>query len=109
MEPTELIIRLIETLRQQIEIREFVIKALASGFVVLATVIASFFFIYRKDKKRSDDRFYVLHNDLIRVIEDDTRAKAELREAIKNNTLVVREFPGLIKDTIITTIKLAMK
>lgn len=109
MEVTELITRLIEQLREQIEVREFVIKALASGFVFMATVIGSFFFIYRKDKRKSDERFYIMHNDLIKVMESDTRAKAELKHAIENNSMVIREFPGLIKDTIITTIKLAMK
>lgn len=109
MEVTELITRLIEQLREQIEVREIVIKALASGFVFLATVIGSFFFIYRKDKRKSDERFYIMHNDLIRAVNNNTESNIIIRNAIDNNNTIIKEFPAIMKDTIITTIKLAMK
>lgn len=109
MEAVDLIKSLIAQLNEQIATREMVIKAMASGFVFMALTIGSFFFIYRKDKRKSDDRFFQMHNDLIIMMAKDTEAKIELRKSIENNTKVIEQFPSLIKDTISTTIKLAMK
>lgn len=105
MEVTELITRLIEQLREQIEVREFVIKAMASGYAFLCTVIGSFFFIYRKDKKISDDKFNELTKDLTQVIKENTKSNVELRSSIDINTKAVDNLPGVI----MTSIKLAMK
>jgi hypothetical protein len=121
MEVTELITRLIEQLREQIEvlkgqieIRELVIRALASGFVFLATVIGMFFHIYRKDRRKSDERFYAMHNDMIVSMNNNTESNISIRNAldglgktVENNSLIIKEFPMMMKDTIYNTINLA--
>lgn len=116
MEVTELITRLIEQLREQIEVREFVIKSMATGFVFLATAIGAFFFIYRKDRRKSDERFYIMHNDMITSMNNNTQSNISIRNAldglgktVENNSQIIKEFPTIMKDTIYNAINLAAK
>lgn len=116
MEVTELITRLIVQLREQIEIREVVIKALVSGIVLLVTAIGAFFFIYRKDRRKSDDRFYIMHNDMITSMNNNTQSNISIRNAleglgktVENNSQIIKEFPAIMKDSIYTTLNLARK
>lgn len=109
MEVTEFVQQYILELRNGIAQREEVIKYLVGGLISLATLIGSFFFIYRKDKKKSDDRFLEMSKELMQVLRDETEAKTALKITIQENTTVTRELPKMIQDTIITAIKLATK
>lgn len=109
MEVTELVQRYILELQDNIVQLKDVIRYLVSGLVSLACLLGTFFFIYRKDKKQSDDRFFEMSKEWMEVIRNETEAKIELKKTIEENTMVTRQLPLMIKDTILTSIKLATK
>lgn len=109
MEVTELVQRYIVELQDNIIQLKDVIRYLVSGLISLACLLGTFFFIYRKDKKQSDDRFLDMSKELMNVIRGETEAKTELKNTIEENTRVTRELPRMIQDTILTAIKLATK
>lgn len=83
------------------------IKYLVSAICFVVAGIVAFFFYYRKDRKTTEIKFEKMHGETLQVMKEDIAAKIAIKNALENNTAVIKEFPGIMKDTIITTIRLA--
>lgn len=116
MEANDLIQQIITQLNGQIETREMVIKTLVGAMVFLCTVIGTFFIIYQKEKHKSDEMFKKMNTDFLEVIKQDIETKKELKHSIDSNIKVsestnelIKKFPDIMKDTIMTAFKVAKR
>lgn len=82
---------------------------LVSGIIFLALTIGTFFLVYRKEKQKSDERYAKMNEQMIEAMKDETRAKAELKQAIESNTKVIERFPDIMEKSIEIAFKLAFK
>jgi hypothetical protein len=97
MEPAQFLTEYIQSLQEAIQKREDVIIYLVSGIVFMAGVVGAFFFIYRNEKRKSDEMFKEMHKEYMENMKKDTEAKIDLKNAIINNTKVVDRIPEMIK------------